>query len=85
MSNSYIIGIDGGGTKTLGTLFDLHGNVIKSVIKGPSNISVTEQDAIKTIYEVIDDLIYGMQIPNNLSLSSWVSQVLVKSKTNQTS
>ncbi|MFP4478041.1 MAG: BadF/BadG/BcrA/BcrD ATPase family protein [Candidatus Izemoplasmatales bacterium] len=54
---TYIIGIDGGATKTLGILFDLDGNEIKRVEKGFGNFSVNSQETIDHLYAVIDDLI----------------------------
>lgn len=57
MSNGYIIGIDGGGTKTLGVLWDNNNREIKRTVKGFANFNV---DPIKTknnIRDVIEDLI----------------------------
>ncbi|MDA3931326.1 MAG: hypothetical protein PF513_01165 [Tenericutes bacterium] len=54
---TYIIGVDGGATKTLGVLFDLNGKEIKRVVKGFGNFSVNTQETIDHLYEVIDSLI----------------------------
>jgi N-acetylglucosamine kinase-like BadF-type ATPase len=42
---NYIIGVDGGGTKTLALLGDLHGNVLARGISGPSNYNAVGFDA----------------------------------------
>lgn len=52
----YIIGIDGGGTKTLGVLFDLDGNEIKRSIAGFANFSVDETKTINNIKSVLNEL-----------------------------
>jgi N-acetylglucosamine kinase-like BadF-type ATPase len=61
--NKYIIGIDGGGTKTIGVLYDLEGREVKRVQNGFSNISVDEAQAKNTIIKTINELIE--EIPNN--------------------
>ena len=53
----YVIGIDGGGTKTLGVLYDLSGNELKRVQLGFSNFSVDEQHAKDTLIELIETLL----------------------------
>ncbi|MDL2292082.1 hypothetical protein LJC17_00605 [Acholeplasma sp. OttesenSCG-928-E16] len=67
--NKYIIGIDGGGTKTIGYLFDEKGKVLEKMENGFSNFSVDEMVAtsnIKTIidylYEKIDDTDLNIKI-----------------------
>lgn len=55
--NKYIIGIDGGATKTIGVLFTLSGQEVKRVIKGYSNFSVSEKDSINHILETINELV----------------------------
>ncbi len=55
MSN-YIIGIDGGGTKTLGVLFDLAGNEIKRHQVGFSNFSIDEEKAKENIINLLKHL-----------------------------
>jgi N-acetylglucosamine kinase-like BadF-type ATPase len=54
--NKYIIGIDGGGTKTLGVLFDLNGKEIKRVEFGFSNFSIDENIAKSNIEQTIEEL-----------------------------
>ncbi len=53
----YILGIDGGGTKTLGVLYDLEGNEIKRQQFEFSNFSVDEELSKKTIINLIDNLL----------------------------
>lgn len=53
----YIIGIDGGGTKTHGALFDLDGNIVKKVHFGYANFSVDEDVSRDNIYKAIDELV----------------------------
>lgn len=56
----YIIGIDGGGTKTLGVLYDWNGNEIKRHQVGFSNFSVNVEISKKTIMELIEKLVSGI-------------------------
>lgn len=63
----YIIGIDGGGTKTLGVLYDIEGNEIDRVTKGFSTLSVDEEKAIENIIDTIDYL-YDKTPKNDLIL-----------------
>ena len=52
----YIVGIDGGGTKTKLTLCDKEGNILHTVTSGPSNIlSSGYEVAKKSITEVINE------------------------------
>ncbi len=54
----YLIGIDGGGTKTTVILAGKEGNVLKMKQGGPSNLrNVGIGDAAKKIYQLIDDVI----------------------------
>ncbi|MYL40295.1 N-acetylglucosamine kinase [Virgibacillus salexigens] len=50
---SYIIGIDGGGTKTLALLADLEGNIISTCITGPSNPNTVSSRALSHTFETI--------------------------------
>ncbi len=59
--NKYIIGIDGGGTKTLGVLFDQQGVELKRVEHGFSNFSVDLNEAKANIELTISDLIRGLE------------------------
>lgn len=52
----YVIGIDGGGTKTKLTLSDMEGNVLETAVSGPSNILSSGYDVAKqSIQEVIEE------------------------------
>lgn len=55
----YIIGIDGGGTSTLGVLFDLSGNEIKRIEKEFANFSVDVELSEEHIQEAIQELYNG--------------------------
>ncbi len=54
--NGLIIGIDGGGTKTLGVLFDPKGNEIARHTSGSGNISVDDENTIRHLETILDDL-----------------------------
>jgi len=54
---SYVVGIDGGGTKTVGILADDAGNVIRRAESGPSNNHVVgEEETAKVLKDVMDAL-----------------------------
>jgi N-acetylglucosamine kinase-like BadF-type ATPase len=55
--NKYIIGIDGGGTKTLGVLFDINGKELRRVEHGFSNFSIDEDIAKTNVEMTISDLV----------------------------
>ena len=55
----YIIGIDGGGTKTLGVVYDYEGNELKRIQVGFSNFINVEKSK-KTIMELIMKLVSGI-------------------------
>lgn len=54
--NGYIIGIDSGGTKTKGVLFDMAGNQIKDTYSGFGNFNVDPSMTKKHIFDALDDL-----------------------------
>ena len=54
--SKYIIGIDGGGTKTLGVLFDIDGHELKRVEFGFSNFSIDEDIAKANVEKTIEAL-----------------------------
>lgn len=56
----YIIGIDGGGTKTLGVVYDYEGQEIKRLQVGFSNFSVDIEKSKATILELISQLVSGI-------------------------
>ncbi|WP_234120936.1 N-acetylglucosamine kinase [Clostridium hydrogenum] len=47
----YVIGIDGGGTKTHMKISDLNYNIIAEGIKGPSNINSTSKEEVKKVFQ----------------------------------
>lgn len=59
---SYIIGVDGGGTKTLGALFDLDGNLLKQAISGFGNFNVDSNLTIKHLKDVLRELTEDMDM-----------------------
>lgn len=60
MSN-YILGIDGGGTKTLGVLWDQNGNELKRVVEGFANFNVDDKTTRKNIETVIEKSINDLK------------------------
>ena len=53
----FIIAIDGGGTKTVGVLADMHGEILNYKVGGPSNPNdVGEKQAANTIGKIIREL-----------------------------
>ena len=58
----YIIGVDGGGTKTLGVLFDLHGNAKKQVKSGFANFNVDTKKTIEHVKEILQLLTEGINL-----------------------
>jgi len=58
--NKYILGIDGGGTKTLGALFNEKGEIVLRVENGFSNFSANEEISKQNIEKTLDDLYKGL-------------------------
>lgn len=56
----YVIGIDGGGTKTLGVLYDFNGKEIKRIQVGFSSFTVDEERSKSTIIKLISELVLGI-------------------------
>ena len=54
---NYIIGIDGGGTKTIGQLTTIDGEKIANIIEGPSNYHVV---GIETTHQVLNNIIESL-------------------------
>jgi len=52
----YIIGVDAGGTKTSGIVYDTEGCLIHQVITGPGNILVDETSALRHVEDCISQL-----------------------------
>ncbi|WP_297518940.1 N-acetylglucosamine kinase [uncultured Clostridium sp.] len=67
---NYIIGVDGGGTKTEAVAYDLEGNVLKVSLKGFANLLNNKEEALKNIHDSIKDLTdeYGMESLKGLYL-----------------
>ncbi|GAA0368330.1 N-acetylglucosamine kinase [Bacillus horti] len=59
----YIIGIDGGGTKTTGAVANIEGSILASVTVGPTNPNSMEQSYIKAQFEKLF-VHLADQIPN---------------------
>ena len=64
--NKYIIGIDGGGTKTLGVLFDIDGKELRRVEHGFSNFSIDEDIAKSNVEHTIEDLVKNLELDREL-------------------
>lgn len=47
----YLLGIDGGGTKTEGVIADAYGNVFARVVTGPSNPTSMSREDFERIME----------------------------------
>ena len=58
----YILGVDGGGTKTLGICFDLEGHELFRSVAGYGNFSVDEVDTINHLKEVLSELLKSLLI-----------------------
>lgn len=54
--SSYIIGVDGGGTKTVAVLWDYNGNEIKRFVSGFANFSISKEETIKNIEDAISNV-----------------------------
>mgnify|MGYP002841504734 CR=1 FL=1 len=57
MQNKYIIGIDGGASKTTGVLFDTRGNTIKYKLTLGTNLSVNEEVSASRVINLINEII----------------------------
>ena len=60
---NYIIGVDGGGTKTEAVAYDLEGNVLKTSLKGFANLLNNKEEALKNIHDSIKEITdeYGVE------------------------
>ena len=52
----YIIGIDGGGTKSHAVLFNNHGETLGDIISSGSSLSIYKKDGIKTVLSLLKKL-----------------------------
>lgn len=60
----YIIGVDGGGTKTEAVAFSINGDVIFKNISGFGNVLIDETKALENIIEAIDGCMKGVYEKN---------------------
>ena len=56
MQSNYIIGIDAGGSKTEGVIFDHEGNTINHKIVSGSNLSINEKISTNRVLNLINQL-----------------------------
>jgi N-acetylglucosamine kinase-like BadF-type ATPase len=72
MSN-YIIGVDGGGTKTLGVLYNLEGKEIKRYVSGFSNFNIDYDQATNNLFDVLDHLTIDLKHTDELWIQLGIS------------
>ncbi|AUD66042.1 hypothetical protein BK011_10200 [Tenericutes bacterium MZ-XQ] len=72
MSN-YIIGVDGGGTKTLGVLYNLEGVEIKRYTSGFSNFNIDYDQATQNLFDVLDHLTKDLKQTDELWIQLGIS------------
>jgi len=70
MEKKYVIGVDGGGTKTVAALSDLNLKILKIAKTGPSNLRNVEriEEAVLNISKAILKVIKGIKEKNILSI-----------------
>jgi len=66
--SKYIIGVDGGGTKALGILFDEFGNEERKAVSGFANFSVDPQATITHLHDVLEILTYGIPLEDIIAI-----------------
>lgn len=71
--NKFIIGIDGGGTKTLGVLYDIEGNELKRSIAGFTNFNIDINKAKANMLVVLDDLTKDINPSDELFIQMGIS------------
>jgi N-acetylglucosamine kinase-like BadF-type ATPase len=71
--NKYIISIDGGGTKTLGQLYNLKGEVLKEAVSGFSNFYVNKELSLIHLNKVLDELTFDLKKPFDLVIQLGIS------------
>lgn len=69
----YVIGIDGGGTKTLGVLYRIDGLEVKRVQLGFSNFSVDEVQAKNTLITLIESLLEGLDLSRKVFIQMGIA------------
>lgn len=70
----YVLGVDGGGTKTQCVLFDMEGNEVDTINWGPTNHEVLE-DGFVTLKSELASMIDYLRKRNNLELEQIVRSV----------
>ncbi|MBU1143620.1 MAG: ROK family protein [Firmicutes bacterium] len=81
--NKYIIGLDGGGTKTLGVLFDIDGKELKRVEFGFSNFSIDEEIAKANVEKTIEELAKDLESDRELFVQMGIAGYSKIKKSNQ--
>jgi len=71
--SKYIIGVDGGGTKTLGVLFNLEGTELKRCVSGFSNFNIDYDQATQHLIEVLDELTINLKHTDELWIQLGIS------------
>ncbi len=85
---TYVVGIDGGGTKTTALIADKQGNVVSSLEKGPLNYNGQEeaviQQSIQSIMRAIDEGCGGLEHCAHICLgAAGMSNPVVRAKLEQ--
>ncbi|HEX2549057.1 MAG TPA: BadF/BadG/BcrA/BcrD ATPase family protein, partial [Gammaproteobacteria bacterium] len=62
MSQDIFIGVDGGGTKSKIRIEDKDGNVLGQAVGGPANIRISVENAWRSIYSTIRDILAPLNI-----------------------
>lgn len=71
--SKYIIGVDGGGTTTLGVLYDLEGRELKRKISGFTNYNIDLEKAKLHMIEILDDLTIDLKETDEIFIQMGVS------------
>ena len=71
--SKYIIGVDGGGTKTLGVLYNLEGLEIKRHVSGFSNFNINYDQATQNLCDVLDHLTKDLKQTDDLWIQLGIS------------
>lgn len=71
--SKYIIGVDGGGTKTLGVLYNLEGLEIKRHVSGFSNFNINYDQATQNLCDVLDHLTKDLKQADDLWIQLGIS------------
>lgn len=71
--SKFIIGVDGGGTKTLGVLYNLEGVEIKRYTSGFSNFNIDYDQATQHLFDVLDHLTKDLKQTDELWIQLGIS------------